>query len=134
MKKELPAKYYLAHFKELITFINTQCGHLLQQTHTDFINKVNQLNEQAQCMLARIYSRKPCFVAINTLNYDEIDNPTQAIAALMHAGLVTHPTHNDYQALLSHLTKPALLELLAPFTATVSIKKSAAKDALITAG
>lgn len=131
MKKELPEKYYLTHFKELITFINTQCGHLLQQTHTDFINKVNQLNEQAQCMLARIYSRKPCFVAINTLNYDEIDNPTQAITALMHAGLVTHPTHNDYQALLSHLTKPALLELLAPFSTTVSIKKSAAKAILV---
>ncbi|WP_394193559.1 exonuclease domain-containing protein [Pseudoalteromonas atlantica] len=131
MKKELPAKYYLAHFNELITFISSQCSHLLEQKHLNFINKINNLSELAQCMLARIYSRKPRFVAINTLNYDEIPSPTQAIAELKNAGLIAHPNHNDYQHLLAHLTKPALLELLATFTAIVSIKKSASKAILV---
>lgn len=111
--------------------INTQCGHLLHQTHTDFITKVNQLNEQAQCMLARIYSRKPLLVAIHTLNYDEIPCPAQAIAELQNAGLIAHPSHEDYQHVLAHLTKPALLELLAPFAASINIKKSASKAILV---
>ncbi|MFY8325649.1 exonuclease domain-containing protein [Pseudoalteromonas sp. ZZD1] len=131
VRKELPAKYYLAHFNELLTFINTQCSHLLEKNHIDFIAKVNNLSEQAQCMLSRIYSRRPLLVAIHTLNYDEIPNPTQAIAQLKQAGLITQPNHNDYQHVLAHLTKPALLELLAPFTATVNIKKSAAKAILV---
>ncbi len=131
MRKELPAKYYLAHFNELLTFINTQCRHLLEQKHIDFITKVNNLSEQAQCMLSRIFSRKPLLVAIHTLNYDEIPSPTQAIDELKNAGLIGHPSHNDYQHLLAHLTKPALLELLAPFTAAVNIKKSATKAQLV---
>jgi len=131
MKKELPAKYYLAHFKELIDFINEQCGQLLEQTHTDFINKVNTLGEQAQCMLARIYSRKPRFVAISTLNYAEIDNAPLAIKQLIQTGLIAHPTDNDYDALLHHLTKPALIELLASFDPELVIKKSTSKAALV---
>ncbi|WP_244390305.1 exonuclease domain-containing protein [Pseudoalteromonas sp. KAN5] len=132
MKKELPAKYYLAHFNELIAFINTQCCHLLTEKHIDFINKVNKLSERGQCMLARIYSRKPLLVAIDTLNYTEIDNPEQALEELKVAGLISHPNHSDYQQVLAHLTKPALLELLAPFTPKLSIKKSAAKTTLVT--
>ena len=30
MKKELPAKYYLAHFRELIEFVTSKCMHLLE--------------------------------------------------------------------------------------------------------
>ncbi|MGK0177872.1 MAG: DNA polymerase-3 subunit epsilon, partial [Gammaproteobacteria bacterium] len=38
MRKELPAKYYLAHFKELIGFVSDKCMHLLEQKHITFIN------------------------------------------------------------------------------------------------
>ncbi|MGO2074039.1 exonuclease domain-containing protein [Pseudoalteromonas sp. AOP31-A2-14] len=132
MKKELPAKYYLAHFKELITFIETQCTHLLESKHRDFINKVNQLTEQGQCMLARIYSRKPLLIAINTLSYDEITQPQQALEELKAAQLVAHPNDNQYNLLLAHLTKPVLFGLLAPFDIQPAIKKSASKTQLIT--
>ena len=132
MHKALPAKYYLAHFHELLAFINTQCNHLLEQKHFDFITQVTNLSEQGQCMLARIYSRKPLLVAIHTLDYDEIPSPAQAITELEHAGLIAHPSNSDYQHVLAHLTKPALLELLSPFTTTLNIKKSAAKATLVT--
>lgn len=132
MKKELPAKYYLAHFKELITFIDTQCRHLLEQHHIDFIDKVNQLTEQGQCMLARIYSRKPFLVSIVSLNYDEIDSPAESLKELKIAELITYPSHSDYLQVLNHLTKPALLELLAPYDIQPRIKKSAAKAKIVT--
>ncbi|MBB1342471.1 VRR-NUC domain-containing protein [Pseudoalteromonas sp. SR45-6] len=131
MKKELPEKYYLAHFKELITFIDTQCRHLLEQKHVDFINKANRLTEQGQCMLARIYSRKPLLVAITTLNYNEIDSPALALEELKTAQLISHPNYTDYQHVLAHLTKPALLALLAPFDIQPSIKKSVTKAQLV---
>ena len=39
MKKELPAKYYLAHFRELIEFVTSKCMHLLEPKHSEFISK-----------------------------------------------------------------------------------------------
>ncbi|MGO2372585.1 MAG: exonuclease domain-containing protein [Pseudoalteromonas prydzensis] len=131
MKKELPAKYYLAHFKELITFIESQCRHLLEQHHIEFIYKVNLLSEQGQCMLARIFLRKPELVTIASLNYDEIANPEQALDELIETELTSHPNARHYQQVLAHLTKPALLALLAPFDAQLSIKKSATKAQLV---
>ncbi|WP_213607749.1 exonuclease domain-containing protein [Pseudoalteromonas sp.] len=131
MRKELPAKYYLAHFKELIDFVSDKCMHLLEQKHITFINKINTLDEQSQCMLARIYSRKPYLVQIQSLNYEEIISPYQALFNLKTAGLVCEPSPADAKQLLSHLTKPALIELLAQQELPPLFKKSAAKSCLV---
>jgi DNA polymerase-3 subunit epsilon len=131
MKKELPAKYYLAHFKELMGFITDTCMHLLEDKHIEFINKVNTLDEQSQCMLARIYSRKPYLVQAQSLNYEEIRSPYQAIYNLKAAGLIFEPTEQDYAQLLAHLTKPTLLEVLAGFSEQLTFKKSATKGRLV---
>ncbi|MFM9735689.1 hypothetical protein, partial [Streptomyces niveiscabiei] len=45
--------------------------------------------------------------------------------------LTSHPNARHYQQVLAHLTKPALLALLAPFDAQLSIKKSATKAQLV---
>ncbi|MBH0027386.1 VRR-NUC domain-containing protein [Pseudoalteromonas sp. SWN29] len=131
MKKELPAKYYLAHFRELIEFVTSKCMHLLEPKHSEFINKVNQLDEQSQCMLARVYSRKPYLVQAQSLNYEEITSPHQAIYTLKKAGILFEPNEQHYSQLLAHLTKPALLELLSNYDEQISFKKSAAKGALV---
>ncbi|MEL0640451.1 exonuclease domain-containing protein [Pseudoalteromonas aliena] len=131
MKKELPAKYYLAHFKELIEFVTSKCMHLLEPKHSEFISKINQLDEQSQCMLARVYSRKPYLVQAQSLNYEEITSPHQAIYTLKKAGILFEPNEQHYQQLLAHLTKPALLELLSNYPEQISFKKSAAKGVLV---
>ncbi|MBH0050038.1 exonuclease domain-containing protein [Pseudoalteromonas sp. SWYJZ19] len=131
MKKELPAKYYLAHFRELIEFVTSKCMHLLEPKHSEFINKINQLDEQSQCMLARVYSRKPYLVQAQSLNYEEITSPHQAIYTLKKAGILFEPNEQHYSQLLAHLTKPALLELLSNYPDQISFKKSAAKGALV---
>ncbi|MDN3488656.1 MULTISPECIES: exonuclease domain-containing protein [unclassified Pseudoalteromonas] len=131
MKKELPAKYYLAHFKELIGFVSDKCMHLLEQKHITFINKINTLDEQSQCMLARIYSRKPYLVQTQSLNYEEIISPYQSLFNLKTAGLICEPSQADAKQLLSHLTKPALIELLAQQELPPLFKKSAAKSCLV---
>ncbi|WP_231620585.1 exonuclease domain-containing protein [Pseudoalteromonas sp. NSLLW24] len=131
MKKELPAKYYLAHFKELIEFVTSKCMHLLEPKHSEFISKINQLDEQSQCMLARVYSRKPYLVQAQSLNYEEITSPHQAIYALKKAGILFEPNEQHYSQLLAHLTKPSLVELLSNYSEQISFKKSAAKGALV---
>ncbi|KAA1154724.1 DNA polymerase III subunit epsilon [Pseudoalteromonas sp. FUC4] len=131
MKKELPAKYYLAHFKELIEFVTSKCMHLLEPKHSEFISKINQLDEQSQCMLARVYSRKPYLVQAQSLNYEEITSPHQAIYTLKKAGILFEPNEQHYSQLLAHLTKPSLVELLSNYSEQISFKKSAAKGALV---
>ncbi|MBB1337894.1 exonuclease domain-containing protein [Pseudoalteromonas sp. SR44-2] len=131
MKKELPAKYYLAHFRELIEFVTSKCMHLLEPKHSEFISKINQLDEQSQCMLARVYSRKPYLVQAQSLNYEEITSPHQAIYSLKKAGILFEPNEQHYQQLLAHLTKPSLVELLSNYSEQISFKKSAAKGALV---
>ncbi|TVU75579.1 MULTISPECIES: exonuclease domain-containing protein [Pseudoalteromonas] len=131
MKKELPAKYYLAHFRELIEFVTSKCMHLLEPKHSEFISKINQLDEQSQCMLARVYSRKPYLVQAQSLNYEEITSPHQAIYTLKKAGILFEPNEQHYSQLLAHLTKPSLVELLSNYSEQISFKKSAAKGALV---
>lgn len=131
MKKELPAKYYLAHFRELIEFVTSKCMHLLEPKHSEFISKINLLDEQSQCMLARVYSRKPYLVQAQSLNYEEITSPHQAIYALKKAGILFEPNEQHYQQLLAHLTKPSLVELLSNYSEQISFKKSTAKGALV---
>ena len=131
MKKELPAKYYLAHFRELIEFVTSKCMHLLEPKHREFISKINQLDEQSQCMLARVYSRKPYLVQAQSLNYEEITSPHQAIYTLKKAGILFEPNEQHYSQLLAHLTKPSLVELLSNYSEQISFKKSAAKGALV---
>ena len=131
MKKELPAKYYLAHFRELIEFVTSKCMHLLEPKHSEFISKINQLDEQSQCMLARVYSRKPYLVQAQSLNYEEITSPHQAIYTLKKAGILFEPNEQHYSQLLAHLTKPSLVELLSNYDEQISFKKSAGKGALV---
>ncbi|WP_076924432.1 exonuclease domain-containing protein [Pseudoalteromonas sp. EB27] len=131
MKKELPAKYYLAHFRELIEFVTSKCMHLLEPKHSEFISKINQLDEQSQCMLARVYSRKPYLVQAQSLNYEEITSPHQAIYTLKKADILFEPNEQYYSQLLAHLTKPSLVELLSNYSEQISFKKSAAKGALV---
>ena len=132
MKKELPAKYYLAHFRELIEFVTSKCMHLLEPKHSEFISKINQLDEQSQCMLARVYSRKPYLVQAQSLNYEEITSPHQAIYTLKTAGILYEPNAQHYKQLIAHLTKPMLVELLSNYSEQISFKKSAAKGELVT--
>ncbi|UJX24479.1 VRR-NUC domain-containing protein [Pseudoalteromonas sp. CF6-2] len=134
MQKQLPAKYYLSHFFELAEFIQTQCTCLLTAKQQLFLSRLIQLDEQSLCTLLRIYSRKPRLVAISSLNYEEIPNLHGAIFKLKQQALVAHPTGEDLDLVLEHLTKPELVTLLANdelMSSTVVFKKSASKGALI---
>jgi DNA polymerase-3 subunit epsilon len=84
--------------------------------------------------LLRIYSRKPKIVALSSLNYEEIPNLHGAIFKLKQQGLVAHPSNDELDLLLEHLTKPTLLTLLANdelMTTQPDYKKSASKHSLI---
>jgi len=134
MQKQLPLKYYLNHFFELAEFIQAQCKTLLTPEQQQFIVKLTQLDEQSLCTLLRIYSRKPRLVALSSLNYEEIPNLHGAIFKLKQFALVAHPTVDDLDLVLAHLTKPELVALLADdalFKTPITFKKSASKGVLL---
>ncbi|WP_404339314.1 exonuclease domain-containing protein [Pseudoalteromonas mariniglutinosa] len=136
MQKQLPIKYYLSHFNELLDFINTQCAHLLEQNQRAYLEKVTSLDEQSMCLLLRLYSRKPAVIAIASLNFIEIPYTQAALATLIDRGLVARPSIAELDLLIEHLTKPDILALFnnpALFADSLpKIKKSASKRQLVT--
>lgn len=112
MQATLPSKYYLAHAQELFNFVEQKCDHLLSEDHRDYLTKFKNLSSDAQCLLIRILSRKPQFLASTSLQYAEIENTSTAILALQQAGFVSQVEDRDWARLASVLTKQQLLACL----------------------
>ena len=109
MLPSLPEKYYLSHARELFTFVQNQCSHLLAEEHIDYLYRFEQLSEDAQCLLVRFLSRKPRFVTSDSLQYPEIEYPTVGLTELIDNNLVAVPGVEDWSSLVSVLTKAMLL-------------------------
>lgn len=110
--KELPTMYYLDHARELFSFIENRCQHLLSSEHKSYLIGIHALSQDAQCLLVRCLARKPKFVKLNTFTYPEILNIEAAFNELCKANYLSHANAQDWQELLKLLTKPQLLAAL----------------------
>jgi DNA polymerase-3 subunit epsilon len=128
--KELPEKYYLDHFNEIIHFITEQCAHLLDQEHQEFVKCYQQLSHDAQCMFVRVINRQGCFITLDKMVYHEIKDCPSQLVALEQASLLKKLNPDDIQTWLQQLTKTQLLEILDQY-AVSGIKRSVAKKALL---
>jgi len=128
MLPTLPEKYYLAHARELFSFVEKQCAELLDPNHRDYLQQFHNLSEDAQCLLVRILSRKPRFLARSSFNYPEISNINKASEELCAAGMTSTVRVDDWRSFASVLTKPLLLQCLAP--SSIKVKSSTAKAEL----
>ena len=121
----LPDKYYLSHAHELFSAVASNCEHLLDENHTAFLSRFRQLNENEQCLLVRLLTRKPDIISIDSLNYPELESLEIAIDKLIKAGFVRYTSRSDLQSFLPILTKSQLLDLLCGAPAMKrSMKKS----------
>ena len=110
--KILPAKYYLEHARELFSFIENNCQHLLNREHKSYLQRIHTLSEDAQCLLVRCLARKPKFVKIASFNYPEISDIPGAFSELKQENYLSHGQAEDWQELLHQLTKPELIDAL----------------------
>lgn len=112
VSNELPAMYYLDHGRELFSFIENHCQHLLDSRHKSYLLGIHALSQDAQCLLIRCLARKPKFVRLSTFNYPEISNIEAAFSELRMANYLGHANAKDWPELLKLLTKPQLLVAL----------------------
>jgi DNA polymerase-3 subunit epsilon len=129
MQPTLPEKYYLSHAQELFSFVANQCDGLLTDSHRRYIERYNDLNEDAQCLLVRFLSRKPRFLKRASIDYAEISDTEQALGDLVELGFVSPVQDSDWSALLNVLTKAQLLNCLR--TSQIKALSSTAKPELL---
>lgn len=86
MRKALPAKYYLDHFREFLAFFRGANGRLLDIQSREFIGDFYELTEPEQCIIARAATRKYGLINRTHFNYDEIPQPQDQIDSLIADG------------------------------------------------
>ncbi|WP_462157432.1 exonuclease domain-containing protein [Pseudoalteromonas sp. GB56] len=110
-KKVLPPRYYLAHFKEFISYHQQYAWHLCDDAERNYINQFLGLPEHAQCVLVRMYNRKSDFVEQSSLNYEEINDVPLALALLKRKQWVRHIQEHEFADWLVALTKIEMVNL-----------------------
>lgn len=124
----LPQKYYLNHARELFSFIQNECDHLLDYEHRVYLRGIDSLSDAAQCLLIRCLGRKPRFIKRATLSYSEIGEIENPLAELQASGYLRTAQTDDWPQLINELTKPQLVTCLAQ--APVKLKSSDKKQCL----
>ena len=109
----LPTHYYLDHGLEVFDYLETHCQHLLPSEALSYINTFRALNRDEQCLLVRLWSRKPRFLKRSSLVYAEITQPHECLQTLKNVGLANDLSFkNADDSLFNSLTKPELLSIL----------------------
>lgn len=109
LRKDLPPRYYLAHFRDLIQNIRTHHGSFLEPQHQEFLRDFDALPEDAQCLYVRFVNRKGRYFFRESLRYAELPDIDGAIEELLSLGLLRRPVKNDIFGIFQGLSRDALL-------------------------
>jgi DNA polymerase-3 subunit epsilon len=121
-KIELPAKYYLDHFLEMLETLKGAHSFLFEESHKTFLQKFDSLSEDAKCLFIRIANRKGVLfdkASFEFTNWDE----------LAAVGLIRPATLEDETHFSAWVKKEQIKKILDQHQ--VSYKKSASKDILL---
>lgn len=131
MRKDLPPRYYLAHFYEFLHFFEGASAALLSEEATRFINRFKALDENKQCIIVRAANRKYAVIDRKQFNYAEIDTPQRQIDWLIREGWFGDLSNASMNDIAGVLTKDALLALLNEY-GSISGLSSLSKPKLVT--
>ena len=112
MRKVLPEKYYLDHFREFLAFFRGANNGLLDDQSRTFIADFCQLPEAQQCIIARAATRKYGLINRTHFNYNEIAQPQQQIDTLIEHGWFGDITEAARWDLAGMLTKADIIHCL----------------------
>ncbi|MFN4145971.1 MAG: VRR-NUC domain-containing protein [Runella sp.] len=114
---DLPLKYYLDYFRFLVDFVEQLYAPILNEREQTFLQKFNNLSEDAQCLFVRFGNRKGLFFRTSKLKYPEINDIPAALYELEDAGFIEPlaTSHASYQdEILSLFTKEEWLRQAPP--------------------
>ncbi|MDF1741073.1 MAG: exonuclease domain-containing protein [Verrucomicrobiales bacterium] len=132
----LKTRYYLEHFEEMIDFVESHYGHVIDTEHETFINGFRQLSLDARCLYVRLANRKGSVFPLARLKYEEIASLPDSIDELKSCHFARGIDESDYREILESMTRPEVVELVKSHTngsIAGSLKISSAKKSKITA-
>ncbi len=107
----LPPLYYRDHFIEMIGFIRSVYGAMLDAEERAFITRFEALDEWAQCLYIRMSNRKKAVFSPRDLAYQEIGDLWGGLDQLRAQGFIREIEVRDYRACLDDRPKPDLIDL-----------------------
>jgi DNA polymerase-3 subunit epsilon len=119
IKKDLPPRYYLDHFRDMIGAIRKNHYSFLGPEHLQFLDQFQSLSEDAQCLYVRFVNRKRKYFFRETLRYPEIGSVDNAITELIGHGFVIPPVRDDLLGIFEGLAKEKLHEFCEELTLPV---------------
>lgn len=126
----LPPKYYLAHFFELLDFLEVNYGLIFEAEQLDFVREFRNLSEDAQCSYVRMVNRKgQVFSRKAYAKYLEITDSEAALDELTSNGFCDAVSAADKSFVIEFLTKPVLQKWL--LKSGIEAKTSMAREALL---
>jgi DNA polymerase-3 subunit epsilon len=105
----LPTYYYLDHFKEMLSFIESTYASVLDNQHHAFIHQFRHLTADEQCLFVRLTNRRGNVFGVPRLRYSEIGDVPAAIEGLRGKGFLSDLTKAHYVEWLSTLKKDSLV-------------------------
>ena len=126
----LPTYYYLDHFTEMLSFVETTYATVLDIAHHEFIRDFRSLPANEQCLFVRMVNRRGHIFRPAALNYAEIADISMAVQGLLYRGYLRELREDDYAAWLCVLPKVRLLDI-ARGADCESVRSSWAKPRLV---
>ena len=119
-RQPLPTFYYHSHFTEMLEFVARHYAHTLLDEHIRLIDDFRDLSHKAQCLYVRLINRKGRVFGRNRLRYPELGDPVPLLDELRHAGWVAGPSSDDFDVVLTFLTRAEIYAVALPLVPGMS--------------
>ena len=106
----LPTGYLLQNGRRVLEGVRALYEDLLNDTERQFLDRFDQLPDDAQSLYLRLLTRRGPLLAIDSLNYPEVPSTESALAHLLEQGFASRNPDADVTDWLALLTKPELVE------------------------
>jgi DNA polymerase-3 subunit epsilon len=110
LRKDLPLKYYLDHFRDMTGTIRKAHYAFLEEEHHQFLSDFAALSEDAQCLYVRFVNRKGRYFFRETLKYAEISDIDRALEELKEKSFVRLPVREELLLIFEGVAKERLQE------------------------
>jgi len=127
--RELPSGYHLAHFSEMLAFVERLYGGILGVEARQWLADFHALGPAAQSLFVRLANRKGSVFRVAHLKYADVPDVAATIAELNGAGFLSSLGADDFPAALRVLPKAELSGLLVE--ADISFRSSWKRARLI---
>lgn len=129
IRKDLPPRYYLDHFRDMISAIRKNHYSFLDEKHHRFLDDFDHLSQDAQCLYVRFINRKGKYFFRDGLRYPEIGSVDLALTELSSKEFLRAPENADLLPIFQGLAKEKLFDFCEHLN--VPVKKSWPKPRFI---